>query len=151
MTAKTTTYRHRLPVQLRFNDIDMFGHLNNTVYVQLLDQGKYEYFRQFMNGPFGSTPTAPVIANINVDYLEPAHMDDKLTVATAVTAIADTSMTLQQVIEDDKSNVKCRAKTVMVNIDLRKGVPVTVDGRWRKIIGDYENGEPGIQKYYDKI
>ena len=151
MTAKTTTYRHRLPVQLRFNDIDMFGHLNNTVYVQLLAPGKYEYFRQFMNGPFGSTPTAPVIANINVDYLEPAHMDDKLTVATAVTGIADTSLTLQQVIEDDKGNVKCRAKTIMVNIDLRKGVPVTVDERWRKIIDDYENGVPEIQKYHEEI
>jgi acyl-CoA thioester hydrolase len=25
-------YHHVLPVQIRFNDVDKFGHVNNTVY-----------------------------------------------------------------------------------------------------------------------
>lgn len=132
-------YRHRMPVQIRFNDVDMFGHLNNTVYVQFLDQGKYAYFRQFMEGTFGSTPTAPVIVNINVDYLVPAHIDDNLTVATAITKIADTSLVLEQEIADTDGHVKCRARTTMVNINLKTGVPETVDDNWRKLIGEYEN------------
>ncbi len=133
-----TEFHHSIPVQIRFNDVDMFGHLNNTVYVQFLDQGKYAYFRQFMDGPFGSTPTAPVIANINVDYIEPAHIDDRLSVCTAITSVGDSSLVLEQIIEDDSHRVKCRARTVMVNIDMRKGIPVTVDDNWRKLIGDFE-------------
>ena len=27
-------YRHVLPLQIRFNDVDKFGHVNNTVYFQ---------------------------------------------------------------------------------------------------------------------
>ena len=28
-------FRHRLPVQMRFSDTDMLGHVNNSVYLQL--------------------------------------------------------------------------------------------------------------------
>ena len=135
----TREFRHRLPVQIRFNDIDMFGHLNNTVYLQFLDQGKYAYFRQFMDGSFGSSPTAPVVVNINVNFHAPAFIDEKLTVYTGITDIADSSMTLEQYIADDKGNIKCSAKTIMVNIDMKTGQPLTVDDNWRKLISNYEN------------
>ena len=28
-------FHHTLPIQLRFNDVDKFGHVNNTVYFSL--------------------------------------------------------------------------------------------------------------------
>ena len=37
-------FRHTLPIQLRFNDVDKFGHVNNTVYFSFYDLGKTEYF-----------------------------------------------------------------------------------------------------------
>lgn len=37
-------YRHILPIQIRFNDVDKFGHVNNTVYFQFYDTAKTEYF-----------------------------------------------------------------------------------------------------------
>ena len=30
-------FRHVLPIQIRFNDVDKFGHVNNTVYFQFYD------------------------------------------------------------------------------------------------------------------
>ena len=38
------TYKHSLPIQLRFNDVDKFGHVNNTVFFSFYDLGKTEYF-----------------------------------------------------------------------------------------------------------
>mgnify|MGYP001534377266 FL=1 len=37
-------FNHTLPIQLRFNDVDKFGHVNNTVYFSFYDLGKTEYF-----------------------------------------------------------------------------------------------------------
>lgn len=132
-------FRHRVPVQIRFNDIDMFGHLNNTVYLQFFDMGKYAYFRSFMDGPFGSEPTAPVVANINVDFHKPTFIDEKLTVCTAVTEIAESSMVMQQVIINEKGTIKCSARVVMVNVDVKTGLPVPVTREWRDKLGAYEN------------
>ena len=132
-------FHHRMGVQIRFNDIDMFGHLNNSVYIQFFDMGKYAYFRQFMTDTFGSEPTAPVVANINCDFLEPTKIDERLEVLTAITEIADSSMVLQQRIISSAGRVKCTARTIMVNIDLATGRPTTVSDEWRKKITDYEN------------
>ena len=132
-------FHHRMGVQIRFNDIDMFGHLNNSVYIQFFDMGKYAYFRQFMTDTFGSEPTAPVVANINCDFLEPTKIDERLEVLTAITEIADSSMVLQQRIVSSAGRVKCTARTIMVNIDLATGRPTTVSDEWRKRITDYEN------------
>ena len=132
-------FHHRMGVQIRFNDIDMFGHLNNSVYIQFFDMGKYAYFRQFMTDTFGSEPTAPVVANINCDFLEPTKIDERLEVLTAITEIADSSMVLQQRIVSSAGRVKCTARTIMVNIDLATGRPTPVSDEWRKKITDYEN------------
>lgn len=43
-------FNHTLPIQLRFNDVDKFGHVNNTVYFSFYDLGKTEYFRFRMPG-----------------------------------------------------------------------------------------------------
>ena len=38
-------FNHTLPIQLRFNDVDKFGHVNNTVYFSFYDLGKTGIFR----------------------------------------------------------------------------------------------------------
>ncbi len=137
-----------MPVQIRFNDIDMFGHLNNSVYLQFLDMGKYAYFRQFMTDTFGSEPTAPVVANINCDFLAPTKIDEKIEVLTAITDIADSSMILDQRIVNACGDIKCSARTIMVNIDLATGRPTTVSDTWRQRIADYENARlSGLERF----
>ena len=37
-------FHHRTPLQLRFNDVDVLGHVNNTVYFSFYDTGKAIYF-----------------------------------------------------------------------------------------------------------
>ena len=37
-------FNHTLPIQLRFNDVDKFGHVNNTVYFSFMILGKTEIF-----------------------------------------------------------------------------------------------------------
>ena len=34
-------YRHITPVQLRFNDIDMLGHINNNAYLEFMAWAKH--------------------------------------------------------------------------------------------------------------
>lgn len=134
-------FRHILPVQIRFNDVDMFGHLNNSVYLQFMDMGKYAYFRQFMEGGFGSGGTAPVVANINCNFHAPAYMDEKLEVRTAMAKIGDSSLVLEQCICTPEGSVKCSATTIMVNINLKTQQPETVDNEWRSKLSEYEGRE----------
>ena len=62
-------FRHRTPVQTRFNDFDMFGHANNGAYLQYCDVAKLAYFGQFLPEGFDPAASGLVIANINCDFI----------------------------------------------------------------------------------
>lgn len=135
-------FRHRQPVQIRFNDIDMLGHLNNSVYIQLMDLGKANYFHQFIEGRLDHDKLAIVVANINCDFHAPAYLEERLEVLTAVETISEKSLRLEQrVINADTGDVKCRAITTMVNIDPHTGRAVDITAEWRARLSEYEQRE----------
>lgn len=134
-------FRHKVPLQIRFNDIDMFGHVNNSIYLQFLDMGKLAYFKQFMGGKFEEEPTVPVVANINVDFHAPTLIDERIAVLTAVESVAESSLVLAQRIVTDSGAVKCVARTIMVNIDPKTGRPVPVSEGWRHAFAEFEGRE----------
>lgn len=133
-------FKHITPVQLRFQDFDMLGHVNNSVYLQLLDVAKTAYFKEVT----GKTPTAgsscPVVAHIDMDFENPLLYPEAPEVATRVSAIGTKSITLEQFILAD-GRVKCRVRTVMVNIDLRTGATVEISPEDRRNISLYEGTE----------
>lgn len=131
-------FKHRVKVQLRFNDVDMFGHVNNAVYLQFFDMGKLAYFKQFMGGDFEHEPTVPVVANINVTFYNPTLIDERIEVLTAVASVSHSSLVLEQRIVTDKGEVKCTATTVMVNIDVHTKHPEPVSDAWRASFAAFE-------------
>lgn len=132
-------FHHRQPVQLRFNDIDMLGHLNNSVYIQLMDLGKANYFHRFIDGRLDHDKLAIVVANINCDFHAPAYLEETLEVLTAVESISSKSLRLEQrVVNADTGEVKCRAITTMVNIDPQSGHTVEISQQWRDLISQFE-------------
>lgn len=61
-------FHHSLPIQLRFNDVDKFGHVNNTVYFSFYDLGKTEYFASVCPG-VDWEKDGIVVVHIEADFL----------------------------------------------------------------------------------
>ena len=61
-------FRHELPAQLRWSDVDQFGHVNNNVYFALYDMCKTRYFLD-VAGEDIFQRMAIVVANINANFL----------------------------------------------------------------------------------
>lgn len=132
-------FLHIFPVQLRFNDVDMLGHVNNNVYLQLFDAAKYDYFRSVMGEGFDIRRLALVVVNINCDFYEPAYLDESLQVMTATERIGDKSLTLlQRIVNADNGHVKCQARTVMAAFDPHTLTSASVDADSRARVAAYE-------------
>ena len=93
-------FRHCLPVQMRFSDIDMLGHLNNNVYLIFMDLAKIEYFGAINGKPVTANELCMVVANINCDFVAPSFLGNALEVWTQVTHIGEKSVKLEQRIVD---------------------------------------------------
>lgn len=138
MNSKTATlsspcfpFKHSLDVQLRFNDIDALGHLNNSVYFPLFDLGKARYFIAARGEEIDWTQTNIVVANINCNFLAPIYFNEPIAVQTQVVAIYDKSFKVrQQLINTASGEVKCQCSTIMVGFDVARGVAAPLAEDW---------------------
>ena len=71
-------YHHSLPIQIRFNDVDRYGHVNNNSYFAYYDLGKEEYLRNVLKMDYRNSDVVPVIANINADFILPIFYGDEI-------------------------------------------------------------------------
>lgn len=136
--ADDMKFRHTLPVQIRFNDVDQYGHMNNSSYFSLYDLAKTSYLRDV----FGNKDwhhMGIVVANINADFLAPVFFSDDLIIETTVIHLGHKSFTLlQRAINKASGVLKCQCRTVMVGYDVATKEPVELPADFKQAVCDYE-------------
>ena len=111
--ADEMTFKHVLPVQIRFNDVDQYGHMNNSSYFSLYDLAKTSYLRDVF-GQKEWNRIGIVVANINADFLAPVFFSDELVIETSVVHLGHKSFTLLQRAVDKVSGIrKCQCRTAL--------------------------------------
>lgn len=134
-----TVYRNRLPIQLRFNDIDVIGHVNNTMYFSFFDLGKTAYFEAVRGTHIDWSNADIVIRHIESDFLAPTFYKDQIEVDTAVIKLGNKSLQMEQrIIETRTNQVKCVCRTVMVGFDPQTNESKEISPCWKEAIRAYE-------------
>ena len=124
---ETVVYRHVMPLQIRWNDVDKFGHVNNPVYFQYYDTAKTDYIASLCEG-------------VNWDkYAIEVKAGSHIAVRTRVKHVGNKSFHLdQEVIDADSEEVKCHCLSVMVLYDLEEQKSILIPEKWAKAIRDFE-------------
>lgn len=132
-------FHNRVPLQLRFNDVDVLGHVNNTVYFSFYDTGKAYYFTAVRGERMDWKHVDTVIANVNCAYLAPIFFTDKVEVMTTTLSISEKSFRLLQMIREvNTGEVKSVCETVMVCFDPKTGKSVAVSNEMREKLIRFE-------------
>ena len=132
-------FRHSVPIQIRFNDVDRYGHVNNNSYFSYYDLGKEDYLHTVLKLDYESMNVVPVIANIQADFILPIFYGDPIVVETRICRVGHKSFTLEQQAYNEKlKTVVCRCSTVMVCFSLKEQVAVEIPQNYREAICSYE-------------
>lgn len=129
---------HKIKAQLRFNDIDILGHLNNTVYFSLYDLGKAKYMEDAGLREAGPTPPTSVIADVHCTYLKPVYYGDEIYITTHCSEIGDKHFVLEQEMVDGTGEARSKSRTVMVYFDPATGHSAPLPPSFREKIKAYE-------------
>ena len=104
---------HKLDLQIRFNDIDQMGHVNNAVIMEFFDLGKDHFFRARGLPPEEGDFTVMVV-HYEVDFRSQIHKTDAIAVETDVERIGNKSLTvLQRIVEQGTGRLCAECRTVM--------------------------------------
>lgn len=123
--------RHRVPLVVRFSDLDPLGHLNNVAVVRMLETGRVEFAHET---GMVADPTAPsfVLAALHLDFRAQGFHRDELVIGTGVTRIGRTSLTLtQQLWRSADGGTIARGEAVLVVLGDDRRSPAPVPDDWR--------------------
>ena len=128
-----------MPAQIRFSDVDQFGHVNNSVYFSLYDLAKTTYVKEVLSGRMKWNEVGIVVANINANFMSPIYFMDNVNIETATVELGNKSFILMQRAVDAESGVvKCECRTVMVVYDLKTQTPMQMPDEYKQAICEYE-------------
>lgn len=135
----TIKFKHITPIQLRFNDFDALGHVNNSVYFSFYDLGKTSYFANVLSKLEVAKEVGVVIGHIEVSFLLPVYPGENVAVQTAVVEIGNKSFKLlQHLVDLDTNEIKCICNTVMVCFNAKTKTTRQISDEWRKAMADFE-------------
>lgn len=130
--AEQEAFQHILPVQIRFNDIDGFGHVNNATFQEYFDLGRVDYFKKAFHGQLFTKELALLIASIKTDFMTPVHLHDQVEVRTKVFELGNKSLKMLQHVVDTQSNqVKAVCVSVMVCFRTSDNQSELIPQAWR--------------------
>ncbi len=130
---------HIVPVQIRFNDIDLMGHVYNAKYQEFFDLARLRYFETVLGDLISWTRKGLIIASIKVDYMQPTFLEDSIHVVTSVSSLGEKSLEMAQAVyKQSSSEPVAICKSVMVCFDMKARVSEPIPEVWRKKFTDFE-------------
>ena len=126
-------FRYRHPIEIRYNDTDALGHVNNAVYFSYFEAARGGYYIAVVGHPFGTGPDADkrtfVIAEAHITYRQPAFYGEPLFVGVRVGWVSRSAFSLDYRVEVEASaigeaRVVADGSSVQVFYDLRRGRPM---------------------------
>ena len=131
----------RVPVQRRFSDLDLLGHVNNVVYHDYLQEARVRIIREMMRKD--DVEFSHIVAHQEIDHLRPLGLGaEPIIVEIWVSAIGGASYTVDYRVLDDDGQVAAKARSVMVFYNVELQAPTRIPDDVRAVLtGMLEPGE----------
>lgn len=130
---------HKTPIQIRFNDIDIFGHVNNSVYNQYLDLGRMGYLNAALKESTNWKGQTLVLVHIENNYLMPTFLYDDIELYSSIYEIGNKSVKMLQKLVDKAGSVKMESRSVLSTFDAQTNASFILPQSWKDKIKAYES------------
>lgn len=135
----TDDFRHRTTLEVRFRDIDAFGHVNNAVFFSYVEQARIRYLLDVLDSETTFDRMPLILARVELDYRSPIFYGDTVTVGTRIERIGRTSFAMSHRMtagHDDR--LVGEVQSVLVTYDYAAASPMPVPDEWRRRFADHE-------------
>ena len=135
----TDEYRHRTVVQVRFRDIDAFGHVNNAVFFSYVELARIRYLLDILQPDTSFDRMPLILARVELDFRSPIAFGEEVTVETRVVRIGRTSFDMRhRMTAGPDGRLAGDVQTVLVTYDYAEGRPMPVPDHWRRRMAEHE-------------
>ena len=135
-------FKHKTALEIRFADIDAFGHVNNALFLTYFEQARVSYFDEVLGWDYDWSKEGVIVARSEVDYILPVHFRDSITLYTGCSRIGNKSFDIsyQALRTDNQGNeiLVADGVTVMVAFDYVQRKSIEVPALWKDKMEKFE-------------
>ena len=129
-------YKFSIPIQPRYADFDMLGHLNNATYVTYYEVARLHYFYDI---GWTLKDISNVVAHFDIDFLVAIIPGSMVVCSVKTISIGSKSFQMQyELSSTDGSICYSRAHSVQVCIDRDSGKAIKMPDNIRDMISKYD-------------
>ena len=121
----------RVPMPVRWGDLDAFNHVNNARYLTFLEQARIEWF-ETIGEPWVTDEYAPVLVSSLLNYKRPIEYPASVFVELFTERLGTSSVTLGHRIVAADGTLHFDGHAVVVWVDRRNGKPVPLPAGVRR-------------------
>ena len=111
--------------KIRFTDCDMFGHLNNSRYLDYLINAREDHLKDVYNFDFNeyyNNDLAWVIGSHEIAYLRPAVFNEIVTIQSTLLNVNIESLHLETIMMNEEQNhLKAIMRSRLIPINIKTG------------------------------
>ncbi|MCF8408071.1 MAG: acyl-CoA thioesterase [Crocinitomicaceae bacterium] len=114
-------------IQVRFADLDVMGHVNNSVYLSYFEMTRVHYFKELVGANWDWRKEGVLLVRNEIDYVKPILLNDVPQIHMTLEKIGEKSISLLYEIKiNEEVYTKGRSVLVCFNADEGKTIPVPV-------------------------
>jgi len=118
-------FQFNTSIEIRFSDLDAYGHVNNALFFTYLETARIKLFQQHF-GAFLGSELMFLVVRAECDYRLPIELNDQLQSSISIDQVRYSSFNFSYQMHNGAGKVFAEAKTVMVCYDPKIKKPVAI-------------------------
>ena len=134
--------------QVRWSDVDLFGHVSNAAFLRYLDDARFSLFDMGVDADGQPTASLLVVVKHEIDYVgQLVYRPQPIDVEVWVPQIGRTSVDIAYEVVDEQRAVYLRALTRMVQLDSATRHPRPFTDAERDALLAYPGDRPTLRAW----
>ncbi len=124
-----------LELRIDWDDIDLFGHINNLAILGYVQTARVNYLEAIgLMQSQAQEKVGPILAATSCQFRKPLFYPGKVTVCSRAEEIKNTSFRIRHTVRNDKSETVAEAEDILVLFDFRKQAKLAIPNALREKI-----------------
>ena len=142
-------FKHSFQGTVQFSEVDSYGVVHNLKYFYWLEWARTDYLKALgvnVNPATFISEHPLMTVHSELDYFSPLKFMDSYIVLSRIEWIKESSLCFENIILSKNGVISAKGKSILVNVNPKKGESTRIEDDLRKLIIDYEKENVILKK-----
>lgn len=130
-------YKLKLTLRIDWSEMDMFGHVNNVMYVKYMQAARVHLWEHLGMKGIDEQGIGPMLASTQCQFIRPLFYPGNVRLRSKVTFLKNSSFGIEHLMINDDGRIAAIGSDVAVHFNFHQNTKVVMDEVFREKLERY--------------